>query len=193
MVQEPDFLQDVGEQDKTPFTLTAGTLFLLLGFIVFFGVIAFQLTQQQQTQPIPGDRAPHFELVSYEGITYDLEALRGQIVVINLWADWCIACHAEAEDLQQIHQDYGDRDVLMIGINWLDIDSDAARFIERYGITYPNAPDMGEKVYEAYHAQGLPETFVINREGIVAASILGGTNYDSLSAILDRLLAEDDA
>lgn len=193
MVQEPEFLQEKPRNKSEGFRPSAGTVFLVSAFVLFFSVIAYQLTQQNQTQPLPGDRAPEFELISYDGESYNLRDLRGQIVIINLWADWCAPCHAEADDLQQIHEDYADDGVLMLGINWLDIDSEALEFIEFYGITYPNAPDQGERFVEAYNIQGPPETFVINADGIIESTIIGGTTYEALAAILDDLIAEGGA
>lgn len=191
MVQEPEFLQE--KTKKTGITFTPGTIFLMVGVVVFISVMGLQLFRQNQAQPYAGDRAPNFELTSYDGDTYNLRDLRGQIVIVNLWANWCPPCHAEAEDLQQVHEDYSANDVLMIGVNWLDSDRVALDFIEFYGITYPNASDVGEAFYEAYNIQGPPETFIIGRDGIVQATFIGGTTYEAIATILDDLLAEGDA
>ncbi|GAB5491300.1 MAG: TlpA disulfide reductase family protein [Phototrophicaceae bacterium] len=193
MVQEPEFLKEKPKSNTPKSKLTPATIFLMVGLAVFISVMGIQLFRQNQTQPYPGDRAPNFDLVSYDGATYNLRDLRGQIVIVNLWASWCGPCHEEADDLQQIHEDYATDDVLMIGVNWLDIDSEALEFMEFYGITYPNAPDLGEAFYEAYNIQGPPETFVIGRDGIVEATIIGGTNYEALARIIDGILAEEDA
>lgn len=193
MVQEPEFLQEkpknTGSDSKS--ILTPGTIFLLIGIVVFFSVMGIQLFRQNQTQPITGDRAPDFELVSYEGDTYHLRELSDKIVVVNLWASWCAPCHAEAEDLQQIHEDYEANGVLMIGVNWLDIDEEALEFVDFYGITYPNAPDLGERFHQAYKIQGPPETFIIGRDGIIKATFIGGTTYEAISRVLNEILAED--
>lgn len=191
MVEEPEFLQEKPKNIEASKLLTPGTIVLVIGIVVFFGVIGMQLSRQNQTQPVTGERAPNFEIVSYEGETYNLRDLRGQIVVVNLWASWCGPCHAEAEDLQQVHEDYESEGVLMLGVNWLDIDSEAQDFIEFYGITFPNGPDLGEKFHEAYRIQGPPETFVIGREGIIRATFIGGTTYEAISRVLNEILAEE--
>ncbi len=194
MVQEPEFLKEKPKNTTAKASkLTPATVFLMVGLAVFFSVMGIQLFRQNQTQPYTGDRAPNFELTSYDGDTYNLRDLRGQIVVVNLWASWCGPCHEEAEDLQQIHEDYASDGVLMIGVNWLDIDSEALDFIDFYGITYPNAPDIGEAFYEAYNIQGPPETFIIGRDGIVQATFIGGTTYEAIATILNDMLAEEGA
>lgn len=194
MVQEPEFLKEKPKNTSAKASkLTPGTVFLMVGLAVFFSVMGIQLFRQNQTRPYAGDRAPNFELTSYDGDTYNLRDLRGQIVIVNLWANWCPPCHEEAEDLQQIHEDYQDDGVLMIGVNWLDIDSEALDFIDFYGITYPNAPDIGEAFYEAYNIQGPPETFIIGRDGIVQATFIGGTTYEAIANILNDMLAEEGA
>ena len=191
MVQEPEFLQEKPKNTDTKSVFTPGTIFLLVGIVVFFSVMGIQLFRQNQTQPVEGQRAPDFELVSYDGETYHLRELAGQIVVVNLWASWCGPCHAEAEDLQQIHEDYEANGVIMLGVNWLDIDQEALDFMDFYGITYPNAPDLGEEFHSAYNIQGPPETFIIGRDGIIRATFIGGTTYEAIARVLNDILAED--
>jgi cytochrome c biogenesis protein CcmG/thiol:disulfide interchange protein DsbE len=169
--------------------LSTGSIVLIVGLLVFFGVLGLQLARSNETQPQQGMRAPEFELVTFDGTeTYRLSELRGQVVVVNFWADYCPPCHAEAPDLQDIHQDYQDRGVVMLGVNWIDIPETALGFIEQYNITYPNGTDLGGAFHRAYNVEAPPETFVIDQEGIVQATILGSITYDRLSSILDQLL-----
>lgn len=194
MVQEPDFLREKPKNtDPTKRFLTPGTILLMIALVTFIAILGLQLFRQNQVQPLPGHAAPEFELVSYDGISYRLSELRGTIVVVNLWASWCVPCHTEAPDLEQIHLEYADRGVLLIGVNWLDVENEAFAFMNRYHITYPNAPDVGEKFFEAYNIQGPPETFVIDRNGIIAASFIGLLTYDQLANALDDLLARGGA
>ncbi|MEO1287683.1 MAG: TlpA disulfide reductase family protein [Chloroflexota bacterium] len=191
MVQEPDFLQEKTKREHKGVKLTPGTIVLIVGIVVFISVLGIQLFQQNQLQPVAGERAPNFTITTYDGETIDSRDLRGQIVIVNMWASWCGPCHAEADDFQQIHEDYASDGVVLLGVNWLDIDDEAFEFIEFYDLTYPNAPDIGERVYEAFNVQGMPETFVIGPDGIVRATFLGGTTYEALSNVLNEVLAED--
>jgi cytochrome c biogenesis protein CcmG, thiol:disulfide interchange protein DsbE len=76
----------------------------------------------------------------------------------------------------------------LIGMNWLDIESEAMSFINRYDLTYINAPDTDEQMYNAFRVQAMPETFVIGRDGKIAQVYVGAVSYDGLSQLLDTLL-----
>lgn len=169
--------------------LSPGSIMLIVGMLAFVGVIALQLTRQNQTQPMPGQAAPLFELTSFDGETLSLLDLRGQIVIVNFWGSWCVPCHAEAPDFQAIHEDFAELGVVIIGVNWLDVEREALAFLDDYGLTYANGPDIAERIAETYHIQGAPETFIIGRDGMVTHSILGPVDYDGLARRLNEILA----
>lgn len=157
--------------------------------IILFGV---QLWQQNQIQPQPGVSAPNFDIVPYhDGEPHQLSDYRGQVVVLNFWGDWCPPCHAEAEELQQIHDDYQARGVTLLGINWLDTESDALGFIAQYDLTYPNAPDIGERIANLYRINAAPETFIIGADGVITHFFKGQVSYAQLAAALDEVLASN--
>lgn len=187
MVQEPEFLQENPVSENKPF-FTPGTIALIVGLVVFVIVMGIALFRQNQTRPLIGEPAPSFVIESYDGRTINSEDLRGQIVIVNLWANWCAPCHAEAPALEQIHREYADDGVVLIGMNWLDIESEALSFINRYNISYINAPDTDEQMYNAFRVQAMPETFVIGRDGKIAQVYIGGVTYDGLAEVLNRLL-----
>lgn len=191
MTNQPDFLQENPEpKQKNSVGLSPGSIVLIVGVVMVVLVFAVQLFRQNQTQPLPGDAAPDFTMTTFDGQEVALSDYEGRIVVLNFWGSWCGPCRAEAPDLQDIYAQYGG-DVVVFGVNWLDIEDEALAFMEEFGITYPNAPDIGEKVAERYNIEGAPETFVINREGIVAQTYLGMVDYDILNEAIQALLRED--
>lgn len=194
MVEELDFLPD-DKPKNTPERsgLSLGSIVLIVGVMAVVFVVALQLSNQNQTQPIPGQPAPVFAMTTFDGEALNLEDLRGQIVVVNFWGSWCAPCRDEAPDFQAIYEDYGAQGVVMVGVNWLDVDDDALEFLDEFGITYPNAPDIEERVANAYNIDGAPETFIIGRDGVVTHTILGPINYERLAANLNEILAEDGA
>ncbi|MCS6843984.1 MAG: TlpA family protein disulfide reductase [Caldilineales bacterium] len=143
---------------------------------------------------ISGDRrvtegqAPDFTLTSFEGKTYRLSELQGQVVVLNFWATWCVSCKDEADDIERVWRQYRDRGVLVLGVNYLDQEPLNRQWIQNYDITYPNGPDIQGRIYNAYGVQGLPETFIVDPQGQVAKVFIGPVTEAQLVAELERLL-----
>jgi cytochrome c biogenesis protein CcmG/thiol:disulfide interchange protein DsbE len=118
--------------------------------------------------------APPFAVRTMAGESLSLDMLRGRVVVLNFWASWCAECDLEAADLEAVWREYGARGVTVVGIDYTDTPAAAAAYIERHGITYPNAPDEGAAVSRAYALTGVPETVVIDRAGRVVGLSPGG-------------------
>ena len=162
---------------------------VVLGLLI---VVGLQLVNNSRTTVKPGVVAPDFTFYNYDGSTMTLDEMRGNIVVVNIWASWCKPCEDEAPDLQAAWEKYADRgDVIFLGVAYADTDEPAMRYMERFGITYPNGPDIGTRIYDDFHATGVPETYIINREGMITNVKVGP--FDSLreiTSIIDPLLAE---
>ena len=141
--------------------------------ILFIAFLGFGLRNVQAPQPIPGNPAPDVALSFYDGYEWNgqsdlnLSDLQGQVVVLNFWAGWCVPCQEEAAVLQNISQEYADKGVVFVGLAWSDTDSNALEFLEEYGVTYANAPDLQLNAGDAYRITGVPETFIIDRDGII--------------------------
>ncbi|MFO7321613.1 MAG: TlpA disulfide reductase family protein [Chloroflexota bacterium] len=167
--------------------LGLGSIVLLGAIVVVAAIFGLALARQKQTQPTAG-AAPDFTVTTFDGETIRLSDLRGQIVVLNFWASWCGPCEQEAPALEAIWQRYRDQDVVVLGIAYVDNPSNSLQFIERFGLTYPNAPDAGTVISDAYNIQGVPETFIIDRDGNITEFILAQVTEQGLTASLDRLL-----
>ena len=158
--------------------------------------------------PKPGVGAPDFSLETFDGHTVKLSDLKGQVVVVNFWASWCKECGQESADLEAIWQEYRNRKVTVLGIDYTDTTPAARDYLAQFGISYPNGPDRADEISRTYQLTGVPETLVIDRAGVVVplavrngapggqAKIIGPILPDApftpadLRSLLDRLVLE---
>ncbi len=162
-------------------------VWIVVGLVLLF--LALGLMQAFSTQPDTGT-APDFTLQGYDGNTYTLSELRGQVVVINFWASWCAPCAEEAPDLEQAWQDYRDRGVMFLGVDYVDSDEKGREYLDKYNITYPNGPDLRTEISEAYNITGVPETFIVNKHGEVTFFAAQPLSYQQIAAEIEKALAQ---
>ena len=150
--------------------------------------LGLALAHSSAAQPRSGP-APDFTLTSYDGETITLLGLRGQVVVVNFWTSWCRPCADEAPDLERAWQDYHHQGAMFVGVDHVDSDAEGRKFIEQYGITYPNGPDLGNRISDVYAIYGVPETFIIDRQGKIVFLAIRPLSFEELSAEIERLLS----
>lgn len=186
MTEEKQLAAESTEKKKSPIGQIAiwGAVGLLLA------IVAIQLAKSQQGTIQVGQTAPDFVLTTFEGTQIDTAELRGKVIVVNFWASWCNPCELEAADLQAAWENYEPNgDVIFLGVDWTDTDNEAMAYMEKFGITYPNGPDLGTRISQAYRTTGVPETYVIDQEGILAYAKFGPFNsLSEILAVIDPLL-----
>ena len=136
-----------------------------------------------------GQPAPDFSMELIRDGELTLSEHRGSVVVINFWASSCPPCRTEARDLEAAWRDYRDRDVLFIGANIQDRAEAAGRFLDEFGVTYPNGLDEGGRISIDYGVVGIPVTFVVDGEGNVARRWVGEIDPERLTTWIEELLA----
>jgi thiol-disulfide isomerase/thioredoxin len=137
--------------------------------------------------------APPLALPTLDGTqTVDLEDLRGNVVLVNFWASWCEPCKREMPLLQQWHQQYSDAGLVVLGVDTLYQDERAAAeaFVQTNNITYPILADEAGDTQQPWLIQGLPRTYVIDRDGVVRALKLGEFTQADFDAQVAPLLAQ---
>lgn len=158
---------------------------LVLGLLAALG---WKLVTDRRAQPTSG-LAPDFTLKTFDGQDIRLSSLRGKVVVVNFWASWCKPCEEEAAELERAWRTYRDRGVVLLGVDYVDTESAALDYLKRFDVTYPNGPDEGTRISQAYRIQGVPETFFINRNGEIVNLKIGPLTWDELATQLDKLVA----
>lgn len=177
---------------KPPSRLWVGLVWTAV--VAFLAVIAWGLINNSQARPTVGDVAPTFDLFFFDGHRWqgqeqmNVEAWRGRVVVLNFWASWCPPCHDEADELERLWQKYKQDEVIFVGVAYVDTEPNSLAFLEQYGVTYPNAPDLGSRITEQYLVTQVPETYVINRDGALAFVELGPIDAERLTVVLDNLV-----
>ncbi|HAV77811.1 MAG TPA: TlpA family protein disulfide reductase [Anaerolineae bacterium] len=132
--------------------------------------------------PQQGFLAPDFELQSTTGETIKLSDLRGQAVLINLWATWCPPCRAEMPAIEKVYKEYKDDGLVVLAVNmtYQDAQSDIAPFVGEYELTFPILLDRSGSVGTAYQLRSLPSSFFVDRNGIINEVVIGGPMAEAL-------------
>jgi cytochrome c biogenesis protein CcmG, thiol:disulfide interchange protein DsbE len=160
------------------------------GLAILLVFLSIGLYRSQQGQVGKGETAPDFELISFSGDTYQLSDFRGSVVLVNFWASWCESCKPEADDLEDAYQYYLNRgDVIFLGVDYVDTEPEALGYLEEFGITYPNGPDLRTEISQAYRVRGVPETFIIDQNGIISHVQIGPfSSFEHIISTIDPLL-----
>jgi cytochrome c biogenesis protein CcmG/thiol:disulfide interchange protein DsbE len=120
---------------------------------------------------------------------FTLADQQGKVVLVDFWASWCQPCRDEAPALQRVYQNYHTRGVAFIGIDVFDQNDDALAYIRQFGLTYPTATDPGGEVAIEYGLAGVPEKFLIDKQGRLVRRFVGPMTEDTLRGLLDEQLA----
>ena len=139
-----------------------------------------------QGKPVP---APAFELPRLDGDgTVSLAQFRGRPLLVNFWASWCVPCEEEAPALQGAWDEHRDEGLVVVGVNYDDLRSDARAFVAEHGVTYPNGVDRGKRAVADYGLLAVPETFFVDRQGRIVGRIRGAVDNESNREEFERLL-----
>jgi cytochrome c biogenesis protein CcmG/thiol:disulfide interchange protein DsbE len=169
-----------------------GLLGRILAFTIVLGLLTFFAFGLAKADKGPRDSglAPDFSLTGFDGRKVTLSELRGKVVVINFWASWCLPCRQEAAYLEQTWRKYKDKDVVFIGVDYVDTEKEAKAYIKEFDITYINGPDLKTRIADSYNIKGVPETYYVSKDGILKGVHIGPLETPILDQKIDELLAE---
>jgi cytochrome c biogenesis protein CcmG, thiol:disulfide interchange protein DsbE len=163
--------------------LAAGVI--LLSFLVLL-VLGLQ-KNSLQTLTL-GSKAADFNLTTFDGSMVTLKSLQGKTVLINFWASWCTTCIDEAAILQEGWQKVGPGgQIVFLGVDYADTEPAARAFLQKYAVSYLNGPDLRSALSQQFHVSGVPETYLIDAEGVLRGIKIGPfTSAEELSAFLEQ-------
>jgi peroxiredoxin len=167
---------------------------LILGLIWFnqdmaapAGVDGATSTNGATIAPQVGAIAPDFSLVTLDGNSVRLSDFHGKPVILNFWATWCPPCREEMPALEEIWQQYGAGDVVVLGVDQGESTAIVERFIrEKVDTTFPILLDSDHAIGNSYFVRSLPTTFFIDRKGFIQEIRIGGPL--SLPFLQDRVM-----
>lgn len=143
-----------------------------------------------------GSKAPNFHAWTVDGSRRDesLSRYKGSVVVLNVWATWCPPCVVEMPAIQRLYQDLGPKGlkVIAVSIDTEATDSAVRAFATKRGLTFDILRDSARRIVAQYQTTGVPETFVIGRDGIIRKKVIGASDWDSPGdrALVTQLLRE---
>ncbi len=171
--------------------IAGGLVFLLLAIIF---ASRFGSDPSVTASPLRGQPAPDAPIALMDGSgEISVADYEGDIVVVNFWASWCLGCRTEHEALTQAASDYEAFDTTFIAINYQDTPDRAEAFLDELGRSDATVytVDKGSTTAFEWGVLGLPETFFVDRDGIVVGKASGPVSYGLLSATIDKIIVGD--
>lgn len=159
---------------------------IVLPLLILLGV-GFRFNPHAVPSVLPGKPAPQCDLRSLEGEGVSLTDFHGKPVVVNFWSTWCVPCEQEHVLLQQAAEHYAGN-AQFLGVVYQDEEAAVRRYVARKGASYPQMMDPGSRCSIDYGVSGVPETFFIDAQGVVAHKKTGPLVGPEIRAHLDPLL-----
>jgi cytochrome c biogenesis protein CcmG, thiol:disulfide interchange protein DsbE len=163
------------------------------------GAIAYGATRYLRKELFPvelGTRAPDFKAYTLDSVPRQktLADYRGKVLMINVWATWCLPCRVEMPSIEALNKEYAPKGLKIVAVSIDDpgTDSTIRAFVNQYGLTFEVLHDPQGKISESYDITGYPETFIVGKDGVIRRKLMSATNWNApeARALVDRLLAE---
>jgi len=159
------------------------------------GVLIAAVSMSNDLAPVSlGSPAPPFRAVSLTtGDSVGLDHYTGDVVLLNIWATWCAPCEEEMPSIQRLYDEMAPDGLKLVSVSVQFSSADAVRrWLADRHLTFPVLLDQAGHIEDIYQTTGVPETFVLDRHGVIVKKVIGATAWDAPAqkALIRRLLAE---
>lgn len=166
-------------------------------------VLLAWLSRGQRNPVIAGNPAPAFAAVDEQGVSHSLEDYRGTVLLVNIWATWCVTCKEEMPSMQRLYEamDGEDFEILAVSVDatvgerglFGEPGGDLWAYADSMALTFPVLHSPAQRIAESYRITGVPESFIIDRDGVIMRKVSGPAAWDSpgYSELVRRLLARE--
>jgi cytochrome c biogenesis protein CcmG/thiol:disulfide interchange protein DsbE len=167
--------------------------------VVVLGGALFAASRMLGDQLYPvsvGSKAPQFHAATVDSAprTQTLADYKGQVVLLNIWGTFCLPCRDEMPAIEKLHQAMGAQGLKVVAISIDDpgFEQKIRAFVKEFGLTFQILYDPSGKIVNDYQTTGVPETFVIARDGVIRKKVIGSSDWNSATnrALISQLLAE---
>ena len=170
---------------------------IMVAVVLAAGILGLALlaTLFREIHPLGvGDRAPEFHAVRLPGgQPASLGDYRGKPVLLNVWATWCQPCRVEMPSMERLHQKFLGTDFHVVAVSIDQGDSTAVvAFVRELGLTFDILQDQPGQIQDIYQTTGVPESFVIDRQGMIVKKVIGAAQWDGdVNQMLIRRLLDE--
>ncbi len=156
----------------------------VLGTMVLLQSQKPSIGSHQQGRPSPNNMAPDFTLTRLNGETVRLSDYRGKVVFLNIWATWCPPCREEMPAMESLYAKMKGQafEILAVSIDKSGAEA-VAPFMKQNNLSFPALLDPKGTTQELYRISGVPETFIIDKNGIIVSKIIGPRNWADAASV----------
>lgn len=171
----------------------------VIAVLASIAAIAYGIDRGFHNEMFPvavGSDAPDFRAATLDAkpLEKTLADYKGQVVLLNVWATWCLPCRVEMPSIEKLHEAYAPKGLKIVAVSIDDpgTDKQIRDFVKSFGLTFQILHDPKNVISEHYQVGGYPETFVIGRDGVIRKKVMEATDWNSPEnrALIERLLAE---
>ena len=156
------------------------SILLIFLIIISIGIIVLLQTKDSsfnlsgKPRPVKGGPAPNFTLPGLDGKMISLADFNGKVVLLNIWATWCPPCVEEMPSMEKLYQELKDEDFEILAVS-IDVSGAIAviPFMKKHKLSFPALTDTKGAIRSLYQTTGVPESFIIDKDGIIVEKVIG--------------------